>query len=142
MKLYTLQDLKRKAADRSNFQKLKRIRAEGNLDELNVPADDSDSSLQTWACPFFRHDPLGNMNYLKLKLKRIRDVKQHIQRQHNSSCHRCLQSLASQKKKEEHLKAGMCEINNQSASSSKAVLSMKVQKKVKNRALRSKSGDQ
>ncbi|CAG9981152.1 unnamed protein product [Clonostachys byssicola] len=145
MKPPPLEGLKREATDRSDFQTPKRIRAGGGLDETSEVIDDSDSNSPTWACPFFRHDPLGNMNCLKLKLKRIRDVKQHIQRRHNNSgnyCHKCWESFPSRKKREEHLSSDNCEPIDQSLSVKKGGISAEAQEKLKHRAQRSKSGDE
>lgn len=145
MKPPPLEGLKREATDRSDFQTPKRIRAGGGLDENSEVIDDSDISSPTWACPFFRHDPLGNMNCLKLKLKRIRDVKQHIQRRHNKSgnyCHKCWESFPSRKKMEEHLNSDNCEPIDQSLSVKKGGISAEAQEKLKHRAQRSKSGDE
>ncbi|CAH0024931.1 unnamed protein product [Clonostachys rhizophaga] len=145
MKPPPLEGLKREATDRSDFQTPKRIRAGGGPDENSEVIDDSDLNSPTWACPFFRHDPLGNMNCLKLKLKRIRDVKQHIQRRHNNSgnyCQKCWESFPSRKKKEEHLNSNSCEPIDQSLSVKKGGISAEAQEKLKHRAQRSKSGDE
>ncbi|VUC29563.1 unnamed protein product [Clonostachys rosea] len=145
MKPPPLDNLKREAADRSDFQTPKRLRAGGGPDENSEVIDDIDSNSPTWACPFFRHDPLGNMNCLKLKLKRIRDVKQHIQRRHNKSgnyCQKCWESFPNRKKKEEHLNLDNCEPIDQSLSVKKGGISAEAQEKLKHRAQRSKSGDQ
>ncbi|KAK7224614.1 hypothetical protein V2G26_012617 [Clonostachys chloroleuca] len=145
MKPPPLEGLKREAMDRSDFQTPKRIRAGGGPDENSEVIDDSDLNSPTWACPFFRHDPLGNMNCLKLKLKRIRDVKQHIQRRHNNSgnyCQKCWESFPSRRKKEEHLSSDSCEPIDQSLSVKKGGISAEAQEKLKHRAQRSKSGDE
>ncbi|CAI6050461.1 unnamed protein product [Clonostachys chloroleuca] len=143
MNLYTSPGMKRKVADRSDSQTLKPTRAKGIVDESNVPADDSDSSAQTWACPFFRHDPLANMDCVKLKLTRIRDVKQHIQRRHNkfdTYCSRCRESFSSLREKEEHLNLEICRELDHSISFDRGGISQEAQNKLKYRALRSKSG--
>jgi hypothetical protein len=83
------------------------------------------------------------MDCLKLKLKRIRDVKQHIQRRHNkfdTYCPRCRENFSSRKKKEEHLNLKICQELDQSISLDRGGISQEAQKKLKHRALRSKSG--
>ncbi|KZL64302.1 hypothetical protein CI238_00601 [Colletotrichum incanum] len=41
------------------------------------------------ACPFYKEDPLKHLHCLKIELKRIKDVKQHLTRKHRQPSYYC-----------------------------------------------------
>ncbi|KZL66330.1 HET and ankyrin domain protein [Colletotrichum tofieldiae] len=41
------------------------------------------------ACPFYKEDPLRHLHCLKIELKRIKDVKQHLSRKHRQPSYYC-----------------------------------------------------
>ncbi|KAK3314483.1 hypothetical protein B0H66DRAFT_605429 [Apodospora peruviana] len=60
----------------------------GNNDDDGV-GDRSDSDIsarqiprQLFSCPFYKHNSMRNMNCVRLRLTRVRDVKQHLVRRH------------------------------------------------------------
>ncbi|KAI5459622.1 hypothetical protein BGZ63DRAFT_405585 [Mariannaea sp. PMI_226] len=63
---------------------------------------------QAFACPFYRKDPVNNMDCVARKLRRIKDVKQHIQRRHfmYQYCPRCFTVPNRQSLCEHHIREG------------------------------------
>ncbi|TDZ47409.1 hypothetical protein CTRI78_v008561 [Colletotrichum trifolii] len=82
-------------------------------------SDDEDSSLppkkkireeaeKHFACPFSKYEPARHQACLKLRLKRTRDVKQHIHRKHCPEfyCNRCKHVFGTETELNEHSLAG------------------------------------
>lgn len=73
--------------------------------------DQKDDTI-TFSCPFFRNDPIHYMDCITLKLTRIRDVKQHIQRRHAIAafcCPVCCQGFDSVLQRDCHIRLRNCE---------------------------------
>lgn len=67
---------------------------------------------RAFACPFYRMDPMRHMDCVNLKLSRIRDVKQHINRRHTQGphyCPECWSTFSTVDPWEKHIKARSCE---------------------------------
>lgn len=63
------------------------------------------------ACPFYKRDPLEHSGCVKYKLKRIKDVKQHIYRHHSKPpfhCPRCFKTFETLEAKDSHLLDAGC----------------------------------
>ena len=60
---------------------------------------------QTFACPYWKHDPRAHRPCGHLVLRRIRDVKQHLHRRHAPAfyCERCLRVFADAAAHEAHV---------------------------------------
>ncbi|KAK1507559.1 hypothetical protein CTAM01_02671 [Colletotrichum tamarilloi] len=60
---------------------------------MNESADDDDVTIKgitgNFACPFYRNNAVRHMACLNLRMVRIRDVKQHLQRRHSEPRHYC-----------------------------------------------------
>jgi hypothetical protein len=54
---------------------------------LNENVYDANSSKPLFACPFYKHDSIRYMSCVRLRLTRIRDVKQHLNRRHRRPIH-------------------------------------------------------
>lgn len=66
---------------------------------------------KTFACPLYRMDPMRHMDCISLKLMRIRDVKQHINRKHTRVTYyspRCWATFPSPTSWEKHIIDGSC----------------------------------
>lgn len=64
------------------------------------------------ACPFQKHDPIRYRDCLKLKLLRIKDVKQHLRRRHKQPdyyCSRCYTIFDESQQRDEHTRLALCE---------------------------------
>lgn len=66
----------------------------------------------SFACPFAKKDPLQYRSCLDFTLKRIRDVKQHLNRNHPLPiyCARCMCIFETEDKRDEHIQAFRCGI--------------------------------
>jgi len=66
----------------------------------------------SFACPFAKKDPLKYRSCLDFTLKRIRDVKQHLNRVHPLPiyCSRCMCILGSEDQRDEHIRASLCDV--------------------------------
>jgi hypothetical protein len=66
----------------------------------------------SFACPFAKKDPLKYRSCLDFTLKRIRDVKQHLNRVHPLPiyCSRCMCNLETEDKRDEHIRASLCDV--------------------------------
>ncbi|KAK8037842.1 hypothetical protein PG991_001188 [Apiospora marii] len=65
-----------------------------------------------FACPFFKRHPNKHRNCSRYLLKRVRDVKQHLYRNHRTPdyyCARCFATFNSAKERDEHTRAANCE---------------------------------
>ncbi|KAK0639791.1 hypothetical protein B0T16DRAFT_395454 [Cercophora newfieldiana] len=88
----------------------RRLFAVVNQDDEDCPAA-TDSPKPTFACPFYRRDPLRYMDCIHLKLTRVRDVKQHIQRKHSVPaycCPICHQRFNSAAQRDDHIRERKC----------------------------------
>ena len=83
-------------------------------DSTGKPADrERDEAIQSplFACPYFRLDPVVHQGCLNYKLKRIRDVKQHLQRRHTlqpfycPTCFKCFPSISC---RDDHIRSRNC----------------------------------
>ena len=78
--------------------------------------NDSDSSPQSplLACPLYKRNPYKHRDCKRYELRRIKDVKQHIQRRHTNSdvyCKRCFLVFSNQAYHDEHIRAAVsCEV--------------------------------
>ena len=71
----------------------------------------SQSSSLSFACPFYRRFPARHYQCTTHKLKRIRDVKQHIQRRHAQTilyCPLCYESFHSPDLRDSHTRSMSC----------------------------------
>lgn len=90
----------------------------GSAEPLSAE-DTTDSAGRLFTCPYVWYDPLVYQTCLKYKLKRIRDVKQHLQRVHKQPlfCPRCktpFKGKAEQSQLNTHLqctKEDICEVS-------------------------------
>ncbi|KAK3380902.1 hypothetical protein B0H63DRAFT_560718 [Podospora didyma] len=75
--------------------------------QVTVEGDNGRKSMLHWrfACPFWKHDSNQWRDCFGYKLKRIRDVKQHLRRIHGQCCHcaRCGQEFISNDQLDLHL---------------------------------------
>lgn len=65
------------------------------------------------ACPFQKHDPIRYRDCLKLKLARIKDVKQHLRRRHKQPyyyCSRCWTVFDQSHQRDEHTRLADCAV--------------------------------
>ncbi|EWG47511.1 hypothetical protein FVEG_07591 [Fusarium verticillioides 7600] len=65
---------------------------------------------ETFACPFYRKDPVRFLECINLRMVTISIVKQHLKRRHaaNLYCSVCKQGFPSSKLYEDHLQRGSC----------------------------------
>ncbi|KAF5588397.1 hypothetical protein FPCIR_7155 [Fusarium pseudocircinatum] len=65
---------------------------------------------ETFACPFYRKDPVRFLECISLRMVTISIVKQHLKRRHaaNLLCSACEHGFPSQKLFEDHLQKGTC----------------------------------
>lgn len=79
----------------------------------SISADSNDKGLNVaFACPFQKSDPHKYHKCLKYTLTRIKDVKQHIYRQHTQRpyyCARCYTFFTTNKDRDEHCRRADCE---------------------------------
>ncbi|KAI8629316.1 hypothetical protein F5Y19DRAFT_432177 [Xylariaceae sp. FL1651] len=73
--------------------------------------DNNDNELLLLACPFYKHDRIRHQKCLKLILKRIKDVKQHLYRRHKQPnyCPLCGQVFDRKVELDNHLISRTCE---------------------------------
>jgi hypothetical protein len=68
----------------------------------------SEKKTSLLACPFWKRDPLHHMDCLGFNLKRLKDVKQHLQRKHyEPECSICRLDLENTTKSDNHVQ-GSC----------------------------------
>ncbi|KAK3370806.1 hypothetical protein B0T24DRAFT_627080 [Lasiosphaeria ovina] len=82
------------------------------------PTTRSDEPAQGFACPFYRWDPNAHMGCLSLKLKRIRDLKQHLQRRHYTPpcyCPICFKKFSSDGQRDDHIRSQLCQLQKPTA---------------------------
>jgi hypothetical protein len=79
----------------------------------NIRADSNgQESITAFACPFQKSNPQKYHRCLKYTLNRIKDVKQHIYRQHTKPpyyCARCYKLFTSPGARDEHSRRADCE---------------------------------
>ncbi|KAI1329855.1 hypothetical protein F5Y16DRAFT_364848 [Xylariaceae sp. FL0255] len=74
------------------------------------PATDKGTGLE-FACPFLKRFPIEHQKCGKYTLRRIKDVKQHILRQHCGPkiyCPRCYEKFDTFRARDDHLRLGSC----------------------------------
>lgn len=94
------------------------IEWQGHTTSLAADRNDKDGNAgekrraQIFACPYLRYDPVRHKSCLNLRLKRIRDVKQHLQRRHcpQFECLRCYQTFTTRTRVHEHVRLQLCEL--------------------------------
>ncbi|KAK6839246.1 hypothetical protein PG987_005112 [Apiospora arundinis] len=70
-----------------------------------------DSTSLVFACPFLKRHPHKHRACAKYVLRRVRDVKQHLNRRHRTPdfyCARCYDTFNSAKERDEHTRDGNC----------------------------------
>ncbi|KAK6829443.1 hypothetical protein PG987_010027 [Apiospora arundinis] len=70
------------------------------------------SSSLVFACPFLKQSPHKYRGCAKYVLRRVRDVKQHLNRKHRTPdfyCARCYNAFNHAKERDEHTRYGNCE---------------------------------
>lgn len=75
------------------------------------PGHDEATQAHSFACPYFRLDPVANQTCLSYKLMRIRDVKQHLQRRHYLPpfhCPACCKAFPSLRDYDDHIRVQYC----------------------------------
>ncbi|KAK8024645.1 hypothetical protein PG993_012711 [Apiospora rasikravindrae] len=68
---------------------------------------------QLFACPFLKRYPLRHRDCSKYTFKRVRDVKQHLNRNHRTPefyCARCWNVFLSAKDRDEHARDAKCQV--------------------------------
>ncbi|KAK5659712.1 hypothetical protein OQA88_923 [Cercophora sp. LCS_1] len=94
------------------------------------------------ACPFWREDPVLNKSCLSIKMKRIRDVKQHLRRSHyppDFYCPICFEEYSSRDEWEQHMVSRQCEPLTKRPQRRAGVVSKEAQDILVQRADRTKS---
>ncbi|KAK4208576.1 hypothetical protein QBC37DRAFT_296363, partial [Rhypophila decipiens] len=76
--------------------------------------DESNRGAQTlsFACPYYRLNPVAHQQCLNYTLKRIRDMKQHLARRHYGPtfyCPACHRAFATIKIRDDHIRGRTCE---------------------------------
>lgn len=68
------------------------------------------SATGVFACPYVAQRPATYRNCLRYRLIRIKDVKQHLRRNHRipPHCSRCGQAFCSEEDRDAHVREGMC----------------------------------
>ncbi|KAK3367535.1 hypothetical protein B0H63DRAFT_529254 [Podospora didyma] len=95
----------------SSFDDREEEEADPEYNDSGANKQLDDANTQCFACPFFRRDATAYKECLNLRLKRIRDVKQHLQRRHYqppNSCPLCFEVLPSRKSFDEHVRSREC----------------------------------
>ncbi|KAF5536411.1 hypothetical protein FMEXI_10357 [Fusarium mexicanum] len=69
--------------------------------------------VESFACPFYRRHPERYFDCISLKMPRISDVKQHLQRRHmaNYFCPRCFKGFSALKPLQEHVLQQDCSMD-------------------------------
>lgn len=71
---------------------------------------DPEDQRRPFACPYFKRDPVAHQLCYSFRLRRIRDVKQHIGRKHALPiyCPRCLETFHGEEGRDAHIIASGC----------------------------------
>ncbi|KAF5681683.1 hypothetical protein FCIRC_5408 [Fusarium circinatum] len=95
----------RKTKSHNDVEELDRDR-----DYYSGSGDVEKKKEETFACPFYRKDPIRFLECINLKMVTISIVKQHLKRRHaaNLHCSVCKQGFPSPKLFEDHLQRGSC----------------------------------
>lgn len=83
----------------------------GSPRDIKRLRSDTEKKPPSLACPFFKRDPLHYMDCLGFNLKRIQDVKQHLQRKHYEAtiyCPTCGKGFHNEHKRDAHLNKEAC----------------------------------
>ncbi|KAH7254227.1 uncharacterized protein BKA55DRAFT_539062 [Fusarium redolens] len=114
----TINLMKRPAESSSAPQKKSRkTKSHNDVDESDGDGDYCSGSgevekkkEETFACPFYRKDPVRFLECINLRMVTISIVKQHLKRRHaaNSHCSVCRKGFASSKVFEDHVREGSC----------------------------------
>ncbi|KAK8064438.1 hypothetical protein PG994_007076 [Apiospora phragmitis] len=85
---------------------------EGNKRRRKATPNDDDDEGPLLACPFYKKDKLKHSNCLTFRLKRIKDVKQHLTRKHSQPqfCARCGDPFDTQEILRNHTRYGQCSL--------------------------------
>lgn len=70
-----------------------------------------DDHTPPFACPFFKRDPYHHMECINYKLRRVRDIKQHLQRKHYQPylyCPTCHQTFSGATDRDSHIQSRRC----------------------------------
>ncbi|KAH7363181.1 hypothetical protein B0T11DRAFT_282229 [Plectosphaerella cucumerina] len=103
------------------------------IDQPNHGASGAEDN-RLLACPFFRHDPLRNMECMNMRLSRSNDVKQHLRRRHYQttlSCPMCCQEFATEERFGDHVRSGTCTRKNSETSLTVQKIPLKTQTELK-----------
>jgi len=74
-----------------------------------TPIDYQAAETRYWACPFYQNDHSLNLSCLRLELKRIVDVRQHLKRYHAPiRCPKCCDLFESKKERNDHFHLARC----------------------------------
>ncbi|KAH8881379.1 hypothetical protein GQ53DRAFT_773336 [Thozetella sp. PMI_491] len=105
-----LKSPKRRRSDDEYFANDGNEKYDSAEDEISDRLDHQEKPR--FACPLYKKNPFLHMDCLNLKLTRIRDVKQHIQRRHCPStfyCPTCYQTFPSMNHRDHHIRARLCQ---------------------------------
>jgi hypothetical protein len=106
------------------------------------PSPRPGKEAQRLACPFLRRNPLAHKNCLNIKIKRIRDLKQHLRRAHYPPkfyCPVCFEEYALRDPWEQHMRSRKCQPPAQKPRKNKNVVSKEAQDILSQRADRKQS---
>ena len=102
--------------------------------------DQGEEDQKAFACPYFRFDPAAHQECSRLVLRRIRDVKQHLQRRHylspNGSCPICFKTFKSTQAFTTHLLLRNCEPKSHAPTGNIEGVSLEAQDLLKHRVNR------
>lgn len=110
-------------------------KAPGQHCEEPVPAS-------SFACPYYRLDPVAHQQCLKYTLNRIRDMKQHLSRRHYGAtcyCPICFRTFPSFNLRDEHIRCRNCVSKPSPSISNIDAVSPKAQEQLKQRVDRTVS---
>lgn len=110
----------------NSIQYQKRNREQENDDDVseggfrkrprkNTNPSQSETLQRTLACPYLKLDPITHRKCCRYRLKRIRDVKQHLNREHVPEyyCQRCFKSdFRTKEDHQSHVNLSACPIEN------------------------------
>lgn len=74
----------------------------------------TDEKLRSFCCPYFKKDPIHHMDCLTFNLKRIQDVKQHLQRKHYQPsiyCPVCQLEFSDIRNRDNHIRLRACTVD-------------------------------
>lgn len=99
---------KRRVCQDSNDQEDQEGQPNGKKPRLQEASNEDGPTL---ACPFYKHNPAKHSNCLHFRLKRIKDVKQHLQRKHKQPhyCPICGLQFGTQASLQVHTRSRSCE---------------------------------